>query len=255
MRLDLMTSPEVDAYLARRRSIIVPVGATEQHGPKGLIGTDHLAPEAIARASGAAYGILVGPTLTLGQSQHHLAFAGTISLRPSTFVLVIGDLIASLARHGFERVLLLNGHGGNVAPLRVAIKEQLAAHSVAGGPASLLHVRARNWWDLPGVARLRRELYGAQEGSHATPSEIAVTMASHPEAIPEFELPPPEEPRSGTLEQAGDGSFDADDYRRRYPDGRMGSHSALARRADGERLIALAVDDLAREVEAFEQAS
>lgn len=254
MRLDLMTSPEVDAYLGQRRSIIVPVGATEQHGPKGLIGTDHLAPEAIARACGARHGILVGPTLTLGQSQHHLAFAGTVSLRPSTFVAVIGDVIASLARHGFERLVLLNGHGGNIAPLRVAVQEHLAAVSQGRAPPDGLHVRVRSWWDLEGVARLRRELYGAREGSHATPSEIAVTMASHPEAIPEFDLPPPPEPKPGVIEGLGEAAFDADAFRRRYPDGRMGSDSAMARRADGERLIELAAADLAREVEAFEQA-
>lgn len=250
MRLELMTSPAVAAYLARSTAIIVPTGSTEQHGPTGLIGTDHLCAQAIARGMGAREGVLVAPTITLGMSQFHLGFPGSLTLRPSTLSAVIHDLIASLQATGFTRVYFLNGHGGNVAPIRSAIQEFHTAESFAGAAPSRIQCRLRSWWELPGVNALRQQLYGAQEGSHATPSELAITMAAEPDSIREFTLPPPIA-TNDLLDHAGDNYLDATDYRTRFPDGRVGSHSALATHADGTRLLATAINDLAADFARF----
>jgi creatinine amidohydrolase len=251
MRLELMTSAAVEAAMAKCPGIVVPVGATEQHGPDGLIGTDHLCAETIARRCGEEHGVLVAPTIAYGMSQFHLRFAGSVSLRPSTLAALAHDIVASLAATGFTRVYFLNGHGGNVAPIRAGIQEFYAARSLTGErQPTRVQCLLRSWWELPGADALRKALYGGQEGFHATPSEVAVTMAAFPDRIGPSERPPPPAVADHIV-HAGDNYFDAADYRRRYPDGRVGSHSALASRDAGERLIAAAAADLHAEFAAF----
>jgi creatinine amidohydrolase/Fe(II)-dependent formamide hydrolase-like protein len=91
MQLHLCSWPEVEAYLARSKTILIPIGSTEQHGPNGLLGTDALCAELIGRRAGEEAGIIVAPTFNVGQAQHHMAFAGTITLRPSTMVAAMVD--------------------------------------------------------------------------------------------------------------------------------------------------------------------
>ncbi|MCZ8269238.1 MAG: creatininase family protein [Beijerinckiaceae bacterium] len=252
MRLELMTSPAVEAYLRTKPGIVIPVGATEQHGPDGLIGTDHLCAEVIARRFGEVHGVVVAPTIAYGMSQFHLGFAGTITLRPSTLIAMVHDIIASLAATGFTRLYILNGHGGNLAAVRSAVQEFYAALSLAGGKVpSPVHCRLKSWWEMPSADALRKTLYGEQEGYHATPSEVAITMASHPDHITPFERPAPKQPSHDGLLHAGDNYYDAADYKARYPDGRVISHSALATCEAGEKLIGLAADDLARDFAMF----
>src|SRR5471032_1283497 len=91
MQLQLSTWPEVEAYLAKSKAILIPIGSTEQHGPNGLLGTDALCPEIIGKRAGNEAGILVGPTFNVGQAQHHMGFSGTITLRPSTMIAAMMD--------------------------------------------------------------------------------------------------------------------------------------------------------------------
>ncbi len=171
MRLELMTSPAVEAYLARNRGIIIPVGATEQHGPDGLIGTDHLCAEVIARRCGDEHGLMVAPTLAYGMSQFHLAFAGTISLRPSTMAAMVHDIIASLAATGFSRLYFLNGHGGNLARC-AANPGILCGRSLAGAQGQGLApvaVPLKSWWEMPAADALRKTLYGARKAITSRP--------------------------------------------------------------------------------------
>jgi creatinine amidohydrolase len=240
MLLHLQTWPEVEAYLQASRGIIVPIGSTEQHGPVGLIGTDAICAEIIANGVGEAIGALVGPTIAVGMAQHHMAFAGSITLRPSTLIAMLRDIVDSLAMHGFEQFYFINGHGGNIATINAGFSEIYAARSLAPrGSAALVRCRLRNWWEAEGVGGLAKELYGDAEGSHATPSEVAVTQFAHPEAIKRVRLDPPIAPR---------GDFtDAADYRRNFPDGRIGANSALATPEAGRRLYELAVAGLAKD--------
>ncbi len=249
MRLQLMTWPEVERYLKRATGIILPIGSTEQHGPMGLIGTDALCAETIALGVGEAADAIVAPTVTVGNAHFHLGFAGSMALRPATLTAVVVDMLTSLGRHGFRHVYVLNGHGGNVAPILSAFHEVHAQASFSG-TAGCLRTRLKNWWNTPAVANLRIELYGDGEGFHATPSEIAITQHAYPDAIGVADVPPPPLPDDG-LEHAGDNYFDATDYRARFGDGRVGSNSALARPEHGAEILQAAVADITAEYRAF----
>lgn len=246
MLLALSTWPEIEAQLTRSRAVVVPIGSNEQHGPTGLLGTDWLCPEIIAHAAEkVAPDLLVAPTFNIGTAQHHLAFPGTISLRPSTFMAAISDWVSSLTRHGFERLFFLNGHGGNVATIEATFSEIYADWSFAEERAPFM-LKLKNWWDLDGVDALAREQFPVGHGSHATPSEIAVTQAAYPDRIKTAAAPL--EPRI-----APNGPIrDALDYRARFPDGRIGSDPLLATPEKGQALIDRAVASLIAEVKAFE---
>lgn len=246
MLMHLSTWPEIEARLQRCRAIVIPIGSNEQHGPTGLLGTDFLCPEIIAHQAERDGGdILVGPTFNVGMAQHHMAFPGTITLRPSTFIAAIRDWTASLTTHGFERLYFLNGHGGNTASIEAAFSEIYAEASLAGRSAGF-SLKLRNWWELPGVMRLCTELFPSGHGGHATPSEIAVTQYAYPDRIKTADYAPRVAP-SGPIR-------DALDFRARHPDGRMGSDPAQASPEKGALIVAKAAESLRAEVEAFARA-
>jgi len=243
MLLHLAAWPEVEEYLKTSSAIIVPIGSTEQHGPNGLIGTDAICPTAIAHEMAKHVTVLIGPTLSVGMAQHHLGFPGTIALRPSTLLALVGDVIESLLRHGFTHVYFLNGHGGNVATINAAFSEVWSRTSFAGRDDVAPRLKLRNWWMGPAVRALSRKLFGDAEGSHATPSEVSLSWYAHPEAVKTVSLTPP---------QAGSGPIrDAADYRRSFPDGRIGSNPGLASVDHGRRILQAAVDDTLADFNAF----
>lgn len=243
MLLGFSTWPEIETRLKTSRTVIIPIGSNEQHGPMGFLGTDWLCPEIIAHAAEKSGDILIAPTFNIGMAQHHLGFPGTISLRPSTFMAAIEDWVLSLARHGFDRIYFLNGHGGNVATIEASFSQIYSRYSYENRPCPFI-LKLKNWWDLPGIARLCAKLYPSGHGSHATPSEIAVTFAAYAERTKSAKLEPEIAP-TGPIR-------DALDFRYRYPDGRMGANSALATAEDGQTIIDAAVDGLIRDVAAFE---
>jgi creatinine amidohydrolase/Fe(II)-dependent formamide hydrolase-like protein len=243
MLIAFSTWPEIDARLKTERSIVVPIGSNEQHGPTGLLGTDWLCPEIIAHAAeGIDDRLVVAPTFNIGMAQHHLGFAGTISLRPSTFMAAITDWVSSLSRHGFQRIYFLNGHGGNVATIEATFSELYAEWSFLDEPAPFT-LKLRNWWDLPGINSLCNSIFPTGHGMHATPSEIAVTQAAYPARIKTTAYSPRIAP-SGPIR-------DAADYRARFPDGRIGSDPAQASPEKGQRIIDAAVAALLTDVSAF----
>jgi creatinine amidohydrolase/Fe(II)-dependent formamide hydrolase-like protein len=245
MQLHLSSWREIEKYLETSKAILIPIGSTEQHGPNGLIGTDVLCPEIIACRAGDEAGFLVGPTFNVGQAQHHMAFPGTITLRPSTMIAAMLDWAQSLARHGFERLYWLNGHGGNISTINAAFAEMYHGISFDRGGANHPPLRCtlRNWWELPGVKDVTRQLFPTGEGSHATPSEVAVTYFGYPEAVKQVEMTPKIAPVGPIL--------DAEDYRRRFPDGRIGSDPSQATVEAGEKIVAAAVKGVIAEFKAF----
>lgn len=239
MRLDLAAWPDVETYLKTANGLIVPIGSTEQHGPTGAIGTDALCAEAVARAVGAKIGVYVGPCIQTGMALHHMAFPGTIALRPSTLIALIEDYVLSLAKHGFRRFLFVNGHGGNEATARAAFAQLYDAAARFGIDAPDLRCQLRNWWDPAGVRAFARETFGASDGAHATASEIALVKHLFGDGAPDCARPlDPRVAPNGPI-------FSAADFRARYPDGRMGSDPSLATAEIGAELFTRAVDGLA----------
>ncbi len=114
MRLEELNWMDVEAYLQHDDRIILIIGACEQHGYLSLL-TDIKIPQALADAASQQSGVLVAPPLNFGISPYFLRYPGTISLRISTFDSVLEDVVRSLYGHGFRRMLVLNGHGGNAA--------------------------------------------------------------------------------------------------------------------------------------------
>jgi creatinine amidohydrolase len=239
-----MTWMEVEAYLKRADCVVVPTGSTEQHGPMGLIGTDALCAEAIAVRAAETAGAVVAPVLAYAPAPFNTAFPGTISVSPALFEALAGEIVDGLLMQGFRRVFFLNGHGANVGILR---------ETVAARPAARIRIRIRSWWDYEPVNTLRRELYGDWEGMHATPSEVAITQALHRivEPPPEATAPPEKLTEAWIRDHAGDRHGSAADHRRRFPDGRVGSHSALASPEAGRALLAAAAAAVAADIREF----
>ncbi len=245
MLLQHQTWQEVEAYLAQSKGIILPIGSTEQHGPNGLIGTDAICAEVIARAVGEAANAMVGPTIGVGIAVHHMGFAGSMTVRPSTLIAIMHDYVLSLARHGFRRFLFINGHGGNIATVQAAFAEIYAEFegALSAPRNNELRCRLANWWDGRAMHELAKEVFGDDEGSHATASEVALTQYVLPNTIKDATLDPPRAP-SGRFHGPAD-------YRRRFPDGRIGSNPGLASPEKGQRFHETAVPELVKTYTSF----
>ena len=153
------TWQEVENYLEGSKGILLPVGSTEQHGPNGLIGTDAICAELVARGVGEATGAMVAPTLNFGMAQHHMAFRGTMTLRPQTLLAVLVDLLNSLAQRlralpGDQRPWRQHGdHHGGVLGTAAAYRQPECGKSHQ--PPALPHAQ------LVGLASRERAARGA----------------------------------------------------------------------------------------------
>ncbi len=236
MLLEELSFTEVEEYLQKEDTMLIPVGSVEQHSEYGMMGTDFIAAEGIARAVGKKLNLLVAPTVNYGVSPHHMSFKGSATLSPATFIRVIVDLMRSFLSHGFQRIFFINGHGGNVGPLTVAMQEvkvQGAAGQLAFFP----------WYEGLRDTGLIEELFQSQDGLHATPSEISLTMALRPAA---FTGKKKKEGEVTTI--AHPWPLTAEEMRSIFPDGRMNAASWLASEEKGRLVFKLAVETLVEKI-------
>lgn len=175
VRLADLTSEDARKAQERARVAILPVGATEQHGPHLAVATDARIAEAFADRLGSELGAeaLVCPLVPYGLSEHHAGFPGTLTLRATTFLAVMGDLVVSLGSQGFQRVVIVNGHGGNMEALSLVVRQARNEHGIL--------VASMMW------AKLARdvcaaEAVGASYG-HACELETSLAMALAPELV------------------------------------------------------------------------
>jgi len=236
MELYLMTWPQVESYLKTNKDLILPVGSTEQHGPTGLIGTDYLSAWEIAKKAGEKTNTIVAPPVCYGMALHHMAFPGSAALKPSTYLLLIKEVVESFAKTGFERFFLINGHGGNIPTLQASFSEILHDY-----PRLKFHLI--NWWHLPEVTAYENEVFKDMNGFHATCGEISVTMHCHPEA---YKTPHPFN-YFPTVKKS-DWPLSPERFRETFPDGRMESDPRMSSAEHGRRLFTYAVDAIADKI-------
>ena len=140
MRITEMNWMRVAEYLAGDDRAVVPLGSTEQHAYLSL-GTDAILAERVAVEAAEPLGVPVFPALAYGITPYFRAFPGTVSLRVSTYIALVGDVLDGLAEQGFRRIVLVNGHGGN-SPAGSYAAEWMAEHP---GVTVIMH----NWWNAP----------------------------------------------------------------------------------------------------------
>lgn len=142
MQARSMNWMQVEKYLEKDDRAVLPVGCVEQHAYLSLA-TDAILAERLAIEAAEPAGVPVFPAVAYGITPNFMAYPGTLSVRVGTLCALVGDLLDALESHGFRRVLVVNGHGGN-APAQAFVAEWLASRP---------HVRVRwhNWWNAPGV--------------------------------------------------------------------------------------------------------
>ncbi|MFB6155375.1 MAG: creatininase family protein [Haloferacaceae archaeon] len=150
---------------------LLPVGSTEQHGPHAPMGTDalHAATVAAAGADASDREVVVAPTVSVGLSREHRHFPGTLWVSPDTFRAYVRETIASLAHHGIARVVVVNGHGGNVDALH-EVTAEVSRDGVA-------YAVPFTWFEAVGEH--------SSEMGHGGPLETALLRATHPGLVRE----------------------------------------------------------------------
>jgi creatinine amidohydrolase len=118
-----MTWPEVEEALRHTDMVIIPVGSIEQHGKHLPLGTDFLATMEGCKLLAQKTDVLIAPVVLAGLSEHHMGFPGTITLSPQTFEAVVFETAQSLIRHGFKKIMIYNGHGGNSVDWHAGVGE------------------------------------------------------------------------------------------------------------------------------------
>jgi len=130
LNLETMTSPEVRRAIAEGHdTVVIPFGSLEQHGGHLPIGTDAMLGDEFGRRIAERLNAFLVPTVRVGFADHHLPFAGTVSVSKDTLRRVAVDYAHGLARHGFRRIVFVPTHGGNFQPLADAVEE---CRSIAG---------------------------------------------------------------------------------------------------------------------------
>ncbi|MBC9985310.1 creatininase family protein [Haloferax sp. AS1] len=235
MRLSEATWTEIadlDADLA-----VLPVGSTEQHGPHAPLGTDALNAESVAEAGIEAFDgeAVVGPTIPVGVAEEHRAFDGTLWVSPDTFRAYVRETIESLAHHGFDRVVVVNGHGGNID----ALAELCRRVSRTGD----VYAVAFTWFDAVGDH--------SSDMGHGGPLETALLRHTHPELVREDRI---DEARAGGSDRWGEWvsgvnlAHDSDEF----TDNGVVGDPAEGNADRGAELESLAADSLASLLDAVE---
>jgi creatinine amidohydrolase len=171
-----MTNPEVEAFLQTHQTILVPTGATEQHGPHAPLLTDVLIPQEVARRAAPRLGALVAPPINYALSYPHVGFPGLVHIRIPTFMALIEDLCASFAKIGFRRIIFLNGHYDNTYAIAYA-----CANAAERLPADT-RAFPLNYWDGM-TPEETAEFFDMKTGLHANAAETSAVLAINPSLV------------------------------------------------------------------------
>ncbi|QDT64051.1 creatininase family protein [Calycomorphotria hydatis] len=175
--LDELTNREIEQFLTQHHTVVIPVGATEQHGPHSAVGTDVFIPREVARRIAEQQkNLLVAPSIPYTLSYPHRGFVTEFSLRIETFMAMIRDLAISFAQSGFKRVVFLNGHYDNTHALAYACAQAISEMPDDARAYSINH------WDT-----LTPEQF-EEFGAHAGLGEVSMMMAINPAYVDNEQL-------------------------------------------------------------------
>jgi creatinine amidohydrolase len=186
-----MSWSEAKEYFANNDIVILPVGSNEQHGPANPLGTDHLIAKSLAEEVAKRTGVLCLQVIPFGVSSHHKQFWGTIYISPKTFKKYVKETCLSLNYCGVRKIVVVNGHGGNLAALSESARE-LREEGI--------FVSIFQWWTA--TPKLLPELFTAEERRHAGAEETSVNLALHPNLV-NMDKAVDEGPRRHALQMEG----------------------------------------------------
>ena len=214
MRISDMNWMQVEAYLQHDDRAVIPLGSTEQHAYLSL-SVDSILAERVAVEAAEPLGVPVFPVVAYGLTPYFGTYPGTVTLRVETYTRLIGDLLDSLARSGFRRILLVNGHGGNAPAGAFAIEWMTANPGV--------RVKYHEWWHAP------------QTWANVQAIDPVASHASWMENFPWTRLPgvimPAEQ--KAMIDRSGKARLVGAELRAVYGDGNFGGYY---QRADDEML-------------------
>jgi creatinine amidohydrolase len=230
-----LTAPALRSMAEQDAIVIVPIGAMEQHGPHLPVMVDfRLVTEAAMRAArklrDAGHKVLVTPTVWTGFSEHHMELGGTVTIDFATFHGLMRGIVRSLVRDGFRRICLLNGHGGNIAPLTVVVSELTVE---LGVPLVTMCYFDLAMEQLPDILEHQTRVL------HACEAETSMIMATEPHLVDHARLheargPDQDRPEIDSL--VGPGVFRWQALNARARSGVIGNGPA-ATPEKGERLL------------------
>jgi len=183
MKMHELTAPRLRALDREKTLVVVPIAACEQHGPHLPTGTDTIICGSVAEGveQRLADSVLLLPTMWLGASAHHLRFGATLTAELDTYIQLLCEIIEPLLCDGHRRIMIINGHGGNVDPLRVALR-QLQTHY----PHVLL--AGSSYWSIA-EQEIAETLTGDDKGvGHACEAETSLIMHLRPELVDKEQL-------------------------------------------------------------------
>lgn len=180
MKFIELTAPRI-SELAPHTVALLPVAATEQHGPHLAVSTDSAMAGYVAQQAEEALpdDVMLCPVLPFGSSHHHLGFGGTLSISHETYVRVLVDLVESLLQGGFRRIVILNGHGGNITPGRLALT--CLSHRFDDG--LMPNIAFATYWEVGGSAFAGDAPMETPSLSHACEYETSMMLHLHPERV------------------------------------------------------------------------
>jgi creatinine amidohydrolase len=246
-RLQKLTQPELADHAAGGATVLIPIGAVEQHGTHLPVETDvYNAEEVSLRAAREFDDVLVAPPIPWGLSHAHVGLGGTLSIRPTTFLSLAMDLTESLVAAGFERLVWINGHHGNKPVVALVVYESKRLHGLSVGGITYYDMAAEAFGGV------RRSDVGGS--GHACEFETSLMLHLRPEAVGEHTgvKRPIQERAPGDfrdLVQPGSAAIGYT-FPERFPEGVMGDPTE-ASAATGQAILEASVGGLVAFLGAF----
>ena len=179
-RWDNLTRPEIERLRDEGAIVIIPTGSIEQHGPHLPVGADYLIStgyaERVAKILHDRYGksAVVAPSVAIANSLHPMSFPGTISLQPATYMQWLLEYCQCIAQHGFTKIVMINGHGGNVVPTETAI---ITINEKLGFPVYMMTYECGSEKEVDEILETQRA------GIHACEMETSVALHLYPDLV------------------------------------------------------------------------